>query len=303
MKTAIHHLTLKEIITGNLSQRISNTALSSRVSVTPRIVEKYHQNLSGSPLFTSWFTSMMAERRIDIYSPAKSPRNVSQSDTHTDEYGTACYFGGSNILAARTDFDAVGFDAMQKIGARFIFTDTPLPTILPGENPFLVINTKTGGSEDFSILNQFVRPEDCITIYDKFINDISIELIEHLAKQLTDNSSLRIFHFIPNRAGRNLLSTQQINLRIAAANPGINLLVKECSAQFAKDNHDRYMFLGNRCQINFSAGMDCFGSLDPTSGKRRNRKSTITFFDTSRSDLFSITAKDGTSCEVSHYID
>lgn len=299
MKIAIHHNTLKKITNGEVDQLVTHFALSSKVSVTPSILATYQQLLSHNPIFTSWFSAALSHRRIDVANPSESPTQVKSADLHTNEYGSASYFAGSHLLLSAGDFDENATSSLQSIGTTFIFSNSTLPNEVQGDNPFRVVNTKTNGTIDFNILDQYIRPEDTITIYDKYINNTSIELIKHIARQLKPNSTLLIYHADISKS--NLLSSTQIKSLTTAANPQISVTCQHCSKQFAKDNHDRYIFFGNRCQATFTAGLDCFGLLNTTTGKRSNRKSTIAFFDTSKAGTLKIEGKNGSQHVVRHY--
>lgn len=299
MKIAIHHNTFKKITKGEVDQIITNFALSSKVSFTPSILEIYHQLLGQNSHFTSWFSAAQAHKRIDIANPSEAPRSVRAADTICQEYGTASYFAGSNLFLSQSDFDHNSLIALSSIGTNLVYSTSPLPDEVHGDNPIHIINTKTNGSIDFDILNQYLLPEECIVIYDKYINKTSIELIKYIAQTLKPKSSLHIYH--SDKKGGNLLSSTQIQQQASAANPQITVTCQHPTRNFTKEHHDRYIFFGNRCQAIFTAGLDCFGLVDPATGKRKNRKSTIAIFDTSKAGTLTIDGKSGSQHMVRHY--
>jgi len=299
MKIAIHHNTFKKIANGEIDQIVSHFALSSKLSVTPSILATYHLQLGHNLLFTSWFAAAQTHKRIDIVNPMEAPSHVKNVDLVVQEYGTASYFAGSNLLLSPNDFDPAAMTSLNSIGTNFVFSNSPLPNEIQGDNPFHLINTRKNGNVDFNVFDRYIKPEDTITIYDRYINIISIELIKYIASQLRPNSRLSIYH--SDRPGSNLLSSAQIFLQVSSANPQILVTCQPCSQSFVRDNHDRYIFFGNRCQATFTVGLDCFGSINSATGKRSNRKSTIAFFDTSKAGTLIIEGKNGSQHLVRHY--
>lgn len=299
MKIAIHHNALKKIIKGEIDQFIINFALSSKISMTPPILAAYHSLLSDNPIFTAWFSNAQVHKRINIVSRSDSPNLVKNADAICEDYGTASYFAGSNLLLSHGDFNLNSIEALKSIGTNFIYDTTPLPNDIHGDNPFHIINTKTHGTINFDCLNSFILPEEQIVIYDRYINNISIELIQYVAKNLKPNSKLHIYH--SDKQNNNLLSSHQILQATASANHQITVTCQHATKKFTREHHDRYIFFGNRCQANFSAGLDCFGQIDPATGMRKNRKSMIAFFDTSSAANLTIDGVNGLQQVVRHY--
>lgn len=299
MKIAVHHSTLRKITKGEVDQLITHFVLSSKLSITPSILQTYHQLLGGNPLFTAWFSAAQTHKRIDIVNPSEAPKIVQDVDKITQEYGSASYFAGSNLFLSQDDFDQGSLSALNSVGTNLIYSTSPLPNEIHGDNPFHTISTKTNGTFDFCILDPFLLPEERIVIYDRYINNISIELIKYIAQRLKANSSLHIYH--SNKQQSNLLNSNQIYHATAAANPQITVTCQHTTHNFTREHHDRYMFFGNRCQAIFSAGLDCFGPINPATGRRNNRKSTISFFDTSKAGILTIDGANGLQQVVRHY--
>lgn len=299
MKIAIHHNTLTKITKGEADQFITHFALSSKISITPSILAIYDQLLGGNPAFTAWFSAAQTHKRIDIAIPSEAPRLVQDVDAIAQGYGSASYFAGSNLLLSHNDFEQHSLTSLNSIGTKLIYSNSPLPTEIHGDNPIHIINTKTNGSTNFDALDPFLLPEERIVIYDRYINNISVELIEYIAQRLRANSSLHIYH--SDRQQRNLLSSIQIQQAASSANPQITVTCQHTTQQFTREHHDRYIFFGNRCQAIFSAGLDCFGPTDPATGKRKNKKSTISFFDTSNAGNLVIEGSNGLQQLVRHY--
>jgi hypothetical protein len=291
VKAAVQWQALAAIFDGRCDLVTTSTVLSAKVSITPNILTLYEQNLGADPKFQTWFASA-SQGRFSIHLPSLSPGKVRAIDPISDGYGTAAYFGCSSFFAHLPDVSAEATQGLESIGTRVISVRRRIDFPIEGDNPVFTIGTETDGTLDFDCLNRFLLPEDNIVVYDKFINTKSIQLLEHIAKTLTPGSILRIFHTYMQ--GRNLLSSADIFARLIGANSHITIECKTVSNEFKKLEHDRYIFLGSRLQLVFSAGLDCFGDEDLATGKRKNKRSKISFYDVTLGEDLRIDADDGT---------
>ena len=156
------------------------------------------------------------------------------------------------------------------------------------------------GSNDYDTIDNLFLPEDEITIYDKFINATSMELICHLTKKISSTSKITIF---TGPKKRHTKSIHEITFELNACNPSIIVNCHIASDEFIKRHHDRYIFLGNRMQINFTGGLDSFGLKELSTGKRKNKYSFINIYETNNKPFLTITSKDGISNKVVRYVD
>lgn len=295
MKAAVQWQALAAIFGGRCDMVTTSAVLSAKVSVTADILSLYEQHLGLNPQFQTWFASA-SQGRFSLHLPALSPEKVRAVDPVSDGYGTAAYFGCSSFFAHLPDVSAAAAQGLESIGTRVISVGRRIDFPIEGDNPVFTIGTETQGTLDFDCLTRFLLPEDNVVVYDKFINAKSVQLLEHIARTLTPGSTLRVFHTY--KPSGNLLNTRGINARLLAANSTITVQCKTVSDDFKKLEHDRYIFLGNRLQLVFSAGLDCFGDVDAATGKRNNRRSKITFYDVTSGEDLRIEAHDGTHIVV-----
>lgn len=301
MLLSVHTKTLGDIFASKCDPLTTNVVLASRISLTSSILDRYIEELGGNSSFQAWFSASMAAKRFSVNSTALAPQKVQNVDVMCENYATASYFGGSNIFAEESHFHAATVDALKNVGAELISAKNPISGGFCGDNPFFTIAISTGGSEDFSVFDKFIKGEDRVVVYDKYINECSVQLLIHLAETLSPNSELTIFH--AEKRQTRLLTTAQIISRVQAASPHVRVVCKKCSPAFISREHDRYIFLGTRIQIVFTVGLDCFGQYDLNSGARNNRSSKILFFDVAQSPFLKIEADDMTVCSVRHVIE
>lgn len=295
MRAAVQWQALAAVFDGRCDVVTVSTVLSSKISVTPGILRLYEQNLSSNPQFQTWFASA-SQGRLSLHLATVSPEKVQAVDALSDGYGTAAYFGCSSFFAYLPDISKATEEGLKSIGTRIISVSKRIDFPIDGDNPVFTIGTESGGTLDFDCLTRFLLPEENIVVYDKFINAKSIQLLEHVAEALTAGSNLQIYHTF--KAGNNLLDTGEICARVLAANNTITVECKKVSTDFKKLEHDRYIFLGNRLQLVFTAGLDCFGDLDPTTNKRKNRRSKINFYDVTAGEDLYIECDDGSKLVV-----
>ena len=298
MRIAIHTQTLKDIFSSVGDPLTTNAVLSSRISVTPEILHQYTLELGNNVSFQAWFSSSMAANRFSVHLPQAAPPRVQASDVSSGGFGTASYFGGSILVAESNHLPAGGTAALDNIGINLISVRKKLTGTFSGDNPFLTVAVQAGGSDSFEIFDRFIKSEDNIIIYDKYINTASVELLEHIASRLSPGSSIKIFHSA--NTGRHLLSSADVIARVQAANATITISCKICPHAFTSVEHDRYIFLGKRIQVVFTVGLDCFGLINPVTGRRVNRSSKIMFFDVTAGDQLDIQADDGSVSTVNH---
>lgn len=257
MRLAIHSQALKDIFEGKCNPLTQNIILASKISITPEILNQYTILLGSDEFYKTWFASNSHAKRFSINFADQTPNLVKTADLSCDGYGAASYYGASNLVAENTHLTTTTISTLSEIGVELISIKNTIHTNIHGDNPFHTMGLKKSGTADFTIFDKYLHPEDSIVIYDKFINNESTELIEHIAKKLSAGSKLKIFH--SSILGPNLLSSAAILARVQTANSSIVVSCEVCTKSFTSGTHDRYIFLGNRIQIVFTAGLDCFG--------------------------------------------
>lgn len=301
MRLAVHTQALQDMFSSACDPLTTNAVLASRISVTPAILNQYHIALGSNTNFQAWFSSLMTANRFSVHLPQAAPPRVQASDASSDGFGTASYFGGSTLVAESQNLPTGGAAALDNIGVNLISARKKISGTLPGDNPFFTVAVQAGGSDGFGVFDRFIKPEDSVVIYDKYINAASVELLEHLAARASPGSSVQIFH--SDKTGRHLLSSADVAARVQAVNTAVAVSCKVCPHAFTSVEHDRYIFFGKRIQVVFTVGLDCFGAADPATGKRVNRSSKIMFFDVTAGDQLEIPAADGSVCRVNHLTD
>ncbi|MDQ0017674.1 hypothetical protein J2W23_006088 [Variovorax boronicumulans] len=278
---------MSEIFSGAVDAVSSAAFLSSKIAATPELIQEYAQTIGTDLGFQAWFPLAMAHGRVTTHEIADCPTALRRLPLGIKSIAAASYFGASKLVARSSFFSPNEISHFDAVGVNLVDLSLPANTDHGGDNPIDNISTTTGGILDFSVLDRYISAEDEIIIYDKYINNNSCELIEHIAFKLKRNSTLRVFNSA--KTGPHLLSGPTILRRLQAANRHISIECQAASRAFCQREHDRYIFFGSRIQAIFSAGLDCFGPLNRQRTNRINKRSQISFFDV--------------SCQPSQYIE
>lgn len=301
MRLAVHSHALLDVFGGVCDPIATALILSSRIAVTTQVLQQYQAALGSHPGYQAWFTSAQMANRLTIHLPQLAPAVVRTCDAATDGYGTPAYFAGSKLVAEAAKLSATENAALVAIGIIPTSPHAASAGTVHGDNPLFTIVTKANGNDGFGWIDRLVIPEQEIVIYDKYINAASLELLQHIASKMGSGGDLKVYH--SNTTGSHLLTDAQIVAGLSSANAAINLTCKTVSPAFAKQEHDRYIFLGKRLQIVFTVGLDCFGVFDPTAGRRYNRQSKIMVFDCFGGRQLHIEDADLSICTVTHVAD
>lgn len=300
MKLAIHSEALKNILEGKSNSYFKNIFFCSKISLTPDVLSQYQNLLGSNHVYMTWFASNTGSNRFSINYPAHAPRLVQAADVTSNGYGTASYYGGSNLVTENKHLTNSAISSLVKIGVELISENANITSNVTGDNPILTVSLKNNSSIDFNILDKYIHPEDNIVVYDKFITNETTELLEYIAKKMPSTSSLKIYH--SDARGSKIINNIDIINRVKIANSNINVICEICPKSFTSKMHDRYIFLGNRIQIVFTAGLDCFGIKDLSTGLRKNRQSQIIFYDSTDGEHLEIVGANGNTCSVKHFL-
>jgi hypothetical protein len=269
--------------------------MSAKIGVTQKILYEYSAALGKNPHFQAWFAAAQAGNRLIIKQPEDATSKVAALISESLHYGVAGYFSGGRLCKSK---DVVGLDlpALQALGvASFDVSEAP-PTNIPGDNPILTLSLVANGRLEPVVLNDFLSPEDEIIIYDKYINEAGMQLIEHVATQLSQTARI---HVRTTNLGKGCKDPIEILTRIANSNANLQASCKLVSTAFRQQAHDRYIFFGKRLQAVFTAGLDCFGALR-SDGTRRNKQSKINVYALDSQALLAIEASDGSFIHTPH---
>lgn len=298
MRSAAHVDALFEVFHGRAHPITGSAVMSAKIAVTGKLLSEYISRLSGNINFQTWLTAAQTQNRLILRPRADAPKKISSSTCAEADYLAASYFSGGNIFIANSSCQSINLQELTDIGVIQHAVENEISGHLGGDNPISTINLQSNGSVEPSILDRFFLAEDEVVVYDKYINTLSMNLIEHIAKLLPDNASLKVF---TSTLGKTCLKPNNILNKIKLVNNKIQASCAEVSVPFRKLAHDRYIFCGNRIQMVFTVGLDSFGSIG-SDGKRRNRKSKISIYALDDTNHLNIEDIQGNIQPVNHLV-
>lgn len=296
MRAAAHVEAMTAIFAGTAHPLTASTVTSAKIGITPSILQDYNRLLGKNPLFQAWFSAAQIANRLVLRNPSESPKIISDLKDAELNYATAGYFSGGNLFVSAETGKSLEIEKLSQIGILISDIGSPTGTHISGDNPIVTIGLANGGDMDFSVLLRFIRAEDSVVIYDKYINEAGVQLLEYIAQEMPQTGTLKIF---TTHLGKNCLHTNDISTRLSAVKKRLTVECHEVSQAFHRLAHDRYIFCGNRLQIVFTAGIDCFGAKN-SGGKRNNKQSKISVYALDTENILSIQAKDGSVHPVNH---
>jgi hypothetical protein len=275
MRFAAHVDAMKMVFEGKAHPTASAYINSGRASVTPAILNNYLTELSGNMPFQAWIQYVQAHGRLHLCSANNAPRHIQNLAGQLLEYGVAAYFAAGRIFVDSTAPSAVSLSALTNMGILSLNPCTAPPEEFQGDHPLLTLHLEASHPKSPALLDSLFIPEDRVVVYDKYINSHAAHFLERIARILKAGSSLHVrTTTIDNRC----LNINQILTRLMNANPLINIDCKEVTIPFRQENHDRYIFLGDRLQIEFSAGMGSFGLPNSAGNYTKNKKSRVLIY-------------------------
>jgi hypothetical protein len=194
-------------------------------------------------------------------------------------YASAAYFSANRLLVGQ-NFSAIDAAALSTVGIESISMGGGSASMNTGDNPVSVISLKHKGNLNFSIIDHHFKADEEIIVYDKYIDDKCLSLISHLATASPNLKRLRIYTTNINSSCH---TPSVIRAHLAAIKPpGLTVTCNLTSVNFRQKAHDRYIFLGSRLLMSFTAGLGQFGALN-AHGDRVNKMSSINIYDLSDS--------------------
>lgn len=273
-RTCIHNDVISDFVEGKLDIQKSAHITTAKLSITPKLFAELSKKNGKNSFFQQWITSLTGLNTISIHKPDDCPLAIKNLTNPSLDYFAASYFSGSQIIVPPQH--TICHLTANKVGCQLIDTTTLDPNKINLTEQLKKIVLQVNGDADYNIIDNLFLPEDEIIIYDKFINSVSMDFISHIAKSMLSNSRITIF---TSPKKNNTKSTSEITSELTSVNSSIIIESHIASRDFIKKHHDRYIFLGNRIQINFTGGLDSFGVKDLSTGKRRNKYSFINIYE------------------------
>ena len=124
-----------------------------------------------------------------------------------------------------------------------------------------IISLVPGGNLKPESLEKYLLKENKILIYDKSINLSGADFICEITRFCASNCKVVVMSNFHKSISRGLLDRQELQRYLNNGKFNGTVEVLQADRATIDKFHDRFIFLGNRFQITFSSGIDCFGRV------------------------------------------
>lgn len=259
MRLAIDAESLISVFNGD-NGNLEDVIRSSVIAITESILDDYDEKIfrDGSGMTHTWLKR--------IYESADRMRTVSNEEL--DMYGFDLtsdldqnYVGASYIngqLLIRENATTTTTTLAKKYGVKVINKDEKFDfTRLDGNNVIRshILNSTT--KHKHNIIRHYFQQETDIVIYDRYLKESSILLLENVLSNISPTAQVKV---ISEFEKHGILTPGDVKKRLQKVAPNRNISCYYPDFNELSDKHDRHIHLGQRFQLTFSSGLDCFGS-------------------------------------------
>ncbi|MDR7107309.1 hypothetical protein [Pseudomonas frederiksbergensis] len=260
MRAVIEKEVLQESFSGALSD-IFIAAHSAVLGVTPAIIQEYLTISDGAGMFQVWFDKVFSTQN-NYYLIAPESLTKYQLDStciHSNYIGAAFHHSGP-ILAK----SEVSFSKFTPASWGVSIIDAKNYKHVPANNQAgakiaEIVSLVPGGNKNPSVLQKYILKENKIFIFDKSINLGGADFICEITKYCSPKCKIIVMSNFSNNSKRGLLSQKELEKHLNAGKFNGTIEVLQADRSTTDKFHDRFLFLGDRFQLSFSSGIDCFG--------------------------------------------
>jgi len=260
MRAVIEKEVLQEVFSGAFSE-IFITAHSAVLGVTPAIISEYLNISDGAGMFKEWFDKTFStQNNYFLVSPDSLSKYELDAACLQSNYVGAAYHNSGPVIAESTStFNKLapcswGVPIINAKDYKFKVSANQA-----GAKVAEIFSLKPKGTESPEILKKYILKENRIFIFDKSINFSGADFICELTKYCAPRCKIVVMSNFNSCASRGLMSLLELQKYINSRKVNGTVEVLQASRETIGLYHDRFIFLGDRFQISFSSGVDCFG--------------------------------------------
>ncbi|MFK7700161.1 hypothetical protein [Pseudomonas caspiana] len=231
----------------------------SIIAITAGIIDDYDSKISrdGTGMARDWLKRvydspsrwrMVNHQELEYY-------GINPENGLHEEYVGAAYVHGHTL------FKFEEFEELLRLAKKYgLKLCTPSSEIdfssLSGHSIIesYLLNSTTNYKHN--IVRKYFNQEKQIIVYDRFFKDSSLTFLENVICDAHDDVSITI---ISEFEKHSLLTKLETADRLKRIKPKASINCYYPDFKELSDKHDRHIHLGNRLQLTFSSGLDCFG--------------------------------------------
>lgn len=232
----------------------------SIIGINNAIIEDYEKKLiqEGAGLGKDWLTRIYGNPdRICIVNDDDLNKYGLNAGDLCEAYVGAAYFNGHKLISHNPP--ASRTTKANRYGVEVIDPRLkPNIALMDGHRIITNIQLNSKTSHKHAVVRRFFENEIEIVIYDKFIKDASMCLFENIFRQCHPNAKIVLISEFDS-TGKSTITKQDAERRIKAVRPHASVHCYYPALRGNDDDHDRHIHIGNRLQMSFTRGTDCFG--------------------------------------------
>lgn len=259
MRLAIDAESLITVFNGE-NGNMEDAVRSSIIAITENILDDYDEKVfrDGSGMSHLWLKRIYeSPDRIRPVTPDELNAYGFRPDTDLDsDYVGAAYVNGQ-LLVRDTPSD-LATNVAKQYGVKIINADSNIDfKHLEGNNTIksYILNSST--KHKHNIIRNYFSKENNIVIYDRYLKESSIILLENVLANIAPNATVTVISEFEKHCTQTSIDVKNRLLKVAPRRT-VNCYYPDFREQ--ADTHDRHIHLGQRFQLTFSSGLDCFGS-------------------------------------------
>ncbi|MEB2517384.1 hypothetical protein SOP85_18335 [Pseudomonas sp. YuFO20] len=260
MRAVIEKKVLQDSFSGALSD-IFITAHSAVLGVTPAIIQEYLSISDGAGMFKEWFDKTFSTQNnyYFIAPESLSKYHLNVACIHSNYIGAAFHNSGPIIADSATPFNVLSPSSwgVSIVDAKSYKHSTVANQA--GSKVAEIISLVPAGNVEPAILKKYLLKENKILIFDKSINLSGADFICEITKFVAPKCKIIVMSNFSGSVNRGLLSRQDLEVYLNKGKVNGTIEVLQADKATIGKFHDRFMFLGDRFQLTFSSGVDCFG--------------------------------------------
>lgn len=233
----------------------------SILAITSNIIDDYTNKilLDGSGLGKDWLSRHLSN-------PEKIRYILDEELTHYEildpkdknlDYIGAAFLHGHQLITSSKEPKLLAKAKDYGVQLRDSKNSIP-PQTLPGYSIVfnLLLNSIT--KHKHIAIRHFFSKEKSIIVYDRYMKESSLCLLEQVliaSHELTNITIISDFE----RNQNSIISKATVQQRLSKIKPKAKINCYFPDLKKLDDKHDRHIHLGDRLQLSFSSGIDCFG--------------------------------------------
>ncbi|NBA94997.1 hypothetical protein [Pseudomonas sp. R5(2019)] len=258
MRITIDAESIISAFSGNYHE-FEDSIRSAILAITPLIMDDYEAKilLDGSGFGKEWLNRVYGNpvRMRMVTGEELEDYDIPSSGCLESHYVGAAYHHGHHMILGRRN------STYAAVSKKYGIRNLSAPVVVDPSNPIGVriieshlLNSAT--SKKHSIIRDFFHQENSVVVYDRYLKEASLVLLETLLRQV---SPCAVINIISEFEANSVYTAEDVCARLKKVRPHADIHCLYPNFKEQSDKHDRHIHLGCRLQISFSSGLDCFG--------------------------------------------